>query len=84
MPMNTITLSLVNRVRQNISRRLSSSQLLLMLCRRRGLLLLVAAFGFATAAHAQTYYYVDCSGANPADFSTMLRWQWPDRIRTSL
>lgn len=71
MPMNTVTLSLVNRVGQNVSRRLSSSQLFLMLCRRRGLLLLVAAFGFATAAHAQTYYYVDCSGANPADFSTI-------------
>jgi hypothetical protein len=32
---------------------------------------LAAAFTVATAAHAQSYYFVDCSGANPADFSTI-------------
>ena len=51
MPLNTITLSLVNRVRQNRSRRPDPTQLLSMFCRRRALLLLVAAFAVATAAH---------------------------------
>ena len=71
MPMNTITLSLVNRVRHNRSGKLNPTQRLSMLGGRRALLMLVAAFAFATAAHAQSYYYVDCSGANSADFSTI-------------
>jgi hypothetical protein len=71
MPMNTITLSLVNRVRHNRSGKLNPTQRLSMLGGRRALLMLVAAFAFATAAHAQSYYYVDCSGANSADFWTI-------------
>jgi len=38
---------------------------------QRLLLLLAMAFTVAAAAHAQSYYYVDCSGTNPADFSTI-------------
>ncbi|HTT22475.1 MAG TPA: hypothetical protein VMG82_26345 [Candidatus Sulfotelmatobacter sp.] len=40
-----------------------------MFCRRA--LLLTTVLTVATAVHAQTYYYVDCSGGNPADFSTI-------------
>jgi hypothetical protein len=32
---------------------------------------LAAALIVATAAHAQSYYYVDCSGTNPSDFPTI-------------
>ena len=71
MPRDTITLSVENRVRQNTSRRPNSAQMLSMLCRWRVLLLLAAALTVITAAHAQSYYYVDCLGANHSDFSTI-------------
>jgi hypothetical protein len=34
-------------------------------------LLLATALAVATTAHAQSYYFVDCSGSNPADYSTI-------------
>ena len=34
-------------------------------------LALVGVLGLAVAAHAQSYYYVDCSGTNPNDYSTI-------------
>jgi hypothetical protein len=34
-------------------------------------LVLVGLSGIAIAAHAQSYYFVDCSGTNPADYSTI-------------
>jgi len=71
MPRDTITLSVENRVRQNTSRRPNSAQMPSMLCRWRVLLLLAAALTVITAAHAQSYYYVDCLGANHSDFSTI-------------
>jgi hypothetical protein len=40
------------------------------LCRTR-LLLPVVLLVLITAAHAQSYYYVDCSGTNPNDFPTI-------------
>jgi hypothetical protein len=33
--------------------------------------MLVVTMGFAAAAHGQAYYFVDCSGSNPADYSTI-------------
>ncbi len=40
-------------------------------CCRPGLLLLVLLSASVLVAHAQTYYFVDCSGANPAQYSTI-------------
>lgn len=57
--------------RQNTSRSTTLVQTLSRLCRRQALLLLVTTLTVATVAHAQSYHYVDCSGANPADFSTI-------------
>lgn len=70
MPTIAITLSSESSVRQNPSRRPNLAQTLSTLC-RRVLLLLGTALTVTTAAHAQSYYYVDCSGANPADFTTI-------------
>lgn len=72
MPTNTNTLSRESQVGSNTSWRLSPAHALSMLgCRRRVVLLLATMLSVATAAHAQSYYYVDCSGTNPADFSTI-------------
>jgi len=68
---NTIMLSLESLVRQNTFRRPNPVEVLSMLCRCRILLLLAAALTVGTSAHGQSYYYVDCSGTNPADFSTI-------------
>jgi len=70
MSTNTITASLESGYRPSTSRRPAPAQTLSMLC-CRVLLLLVTALTVATAARAQSYYYVDCSGTNPADFSTI-------------
>ena len=70
MPKNTITLSLEHGDRPSPSRTPNPALTVSILC-RRVLLLLVAALTVTTAAHAQSYYFVDCSGANPADFSTI-------------
>jgi hypothetical protein len=70
MPTNTVTLSRESDDRRNTSRRPTPAHTLSLLC-RRVLLLLAAALAVATGAHAQSYYYVDCSGANPADFPTI-------------
>lgn len=63
MPTNTITLL-------TTSRTAALAQTLSILW-RRVLLLLATALVTASAARAQSYYYVDCSGANPVDFSTI-------------
>lgn len=71
MSTKTITPSLESGDRQNTSRRLTPARTLSLFCRPRVLLLLATALIVTTAAHAQSYYYVDCSGTNPADFSTI-------------
>jgi len=68
MPISIIARPVESGVRYNTFNR-SNAQALCMPWRRFVLLLLVA-FTF-TAAHAQSYYYVDCSGTNPADFPTI-------------
>ena len=68
MSTNAITFESDNR--QNTSGRTAPARTLSILCRRL-LLLLAVALTVATEAHAQTYYYVDCSGANHSDFSTI-------------
>jgi len=68
--MSTNAITFESDDRQNTSRRTAPARTLSILCCRL-LLLLAVALTVVTAAHAQTYYYVDCSGANHSDFSTI-------------
>jgi hypothetical protein len=44
---------------------------LLCMLRRMRLVLLIMGLGVAAVAQGQSYYFVDCSGTNPADYSTI-------------
>lgn len=70
MPTNTITLSLEGSHSRNRAMRPACSQTR-SLRFRRALFLLLMALAATTTALAQSYYYVDCSGTNPADFATI-------------
>jgi len=63
-------LSLSGRVDRNTSKTITASRRSSVLCRTR-LVLPVVLLVLITAAHAQSYYYVDCSGTNPNDFPTI-------------
>lgn len=70
MPTNTITLSLEGSHSRNRAMRPACSQTR-SLRFRRALFLLLMVLAATTTALAQSYYYVDCSGTNPADFATI-------------
>src|SRR5215469_7646948 len=63
-------LSLSGRVCRNAMKKQDATQALSIPCRALilGPVMLAA---LVTAAQAQSYYFVDCSGSNPADYSTI-------------
>ncbi|HYK37276.1 right-handed parallel beta-helix repeat-containing protein [Alloacidobacterium sp.] len=65
-----ITLSLSGHVDRNTSKTITALGTCSNFC-RAGLLLLVVMSVLVTAARAQSYYYVDCSGTNPNDYATI-------------
>jgi Right handed beta helix region len=70
LPAQASTQAVTGRVCRNGSKGLNAAEPLSTL-RRKRLLLLFMLLVLATAAHAQSYYFVDCSGKNPADYSTI-------------
>jgi hypothetical protein len=71
MSTSGMIVSLAGRVCRNASGRLIAAETLSLLCRSSRLLLLIMLLALVPAARAQSYYFVDCSGANPADYSTI-------------
>src|SRR5262250_103977 len=69
MPINIFARTVESGVTHKTFSR-STAPALWMLWRRLVPLLLLA-LAITTAARAQSYYYVDCSGTNPADFPTI-------------
>ena len=69
MPTNTITLSLKSCIADKAVST-PNAQAFSEFC-HRPIILLLLAVTMAAGARAQSYYYVDCSGTNPTDFSTI-------------
>jgi len=72
MSTSRMILSLAGRVCRNASGRLIAAETHpLLCCSSRLLLLMMMLLALIPAARAQSYYFVDCSGANPADYSSI-------------